>query len=46
MLTTVDYGYPKAPFSITTTPKNRGGRYSFLWIAPLYAWNVPYDAEF
>ena len=25
----------KAPFSIATTPKCRGGRYSILWIATL-----------
>ena len=28
-------GDPKAPFSIATTPRCRGSRYSFLWIAPL-----------
>ena len=28
-------GDPKAPFSIATTPRCRGGRYSFPWIAPL-----------
>ena len=27
-------GDPKAPFSIATTALCRGGRYSFLWIAP------------
>ena len=27
---------PKAPFSIATTPRYRGGRYSFPWIVPLY----------
>ena len=26
----------KAPFSIASTPRYRGGRYSFPWIAPLY----------
>ena len=26
---------PKAHFSIATTPRCRGGRYSFPWIAPL-----------
>ena len=26
----------KAPFSIATTPKCRGGRYSIPWIDPLY----------
>ena len=35
-LVTVVEGDPKAPFSITTTPRCRGGRYSFPWIAPLY----------
>ena len=29
-------GDPKASFSITTTPRCRGGRYYFSWIAPLY----------
>ena len=29
-------GDPKAPFSIATTPKCRGGRYSNPMIAPLY----------
>ena len=29
-------GDPKAPFSIATTPKCKGGRKSFPWIAPLY----------
>ncbi len=27
---------PKAPFSIATTPRCGGERYSFPWIAPLY----------
>ena len=31
--------------SIATTPRCRGGRYSFPFIAPLYPWNVPYIAE-
>ena len=35
-LVTVVDGDQKAPFSITTTPRRRGGRYSFPWIAPLY----------
>ena len=26
----------KAPFSIVTTPKCKGGLYSIPWIAPLY----------
>ena len=29
-------GDPKAPFSIATTLRCRGGRYSIPWIAPLY----------
>ena len=29
-------GDPKAPFSIATTPRSRGGRYSFPWITPFY----------
>ena len=35
-LATVVEGDPKAPFSIATTPRCRGGCYSFPWIAPLY----------
>ena len=35
-LATLDEGDPKAPFSIDTTPKCKGGRNSFPWIAPLY----------
>ena len=38
-------GDPKAPFSIATTPRCRGGRYSIPRIAPLYPWTVPYNAE-
>ena len=33
----------KVVISITITPKNKGGRYSFPWIAPLYPWYVPYN---
>ena len=44
-LVTVVEGYPKATFSIATTPKCKGERYSFPWIAPLYPWNVPDNAE-
>ena len=40
-LVTVVEGDQKAPFSITTTPRCRGGRYSFPWIAQLYPWYVP-----
>ncbi len=44
-LATVVEGDQKAPFSIATTPRCRGGHYSFIWIAPLYPWCVPYIAE-
>ena len=43
-LETVVKGDQKAPFSIATTPRCGGGRYSFPWIAPLYPWYVPYIA--
>ena len=36
MLATVVEGNQKAPFSIATTPRYRGGCYTFPWIAPLY----------
>ena len=39
-------GDQKAPFSIATTPRDRGGYYSFPWIAPLYPRYVLYIAEF
>ena len=42
---TVVEGDQKAPFSIATTPRCRGRRYSFPWIAPLYTWYVHYNAE-
>ena len=32
---TVVTGDPKAPFSIATSPRCRGGHYSFPWIDPL-----------
>ena len=35
-LATVVEGDQKAPFSIAATPRCRGGRNSFLWIARLY----------
>ena len=35
-LATLVEGDPKAPFSIATTPRCRGGRNSIPWIAPLY----------
>ena len=34
-LATVVEGDPKAPFLIDTTPRCRGGCYSFPWTAPL-----------
>ena len=42
---TVVEGDPKGPLSIATTPRCRGGHYSFPWIAPLYPWYVPYNVE-
>ena len=44
-LATVVEGDQKAPFSIATTPRCRGGHYSFPWIAPLYPKYVPYIAK-
>ena len=44
-LVTVVEGDQKAPFSIATTPKCKGGRYSFPWIAPLYPRYAPYIVE-
>ena len=44
-LATIVEGDQKSPFSISTTSSCRGGRYSFLWIAPLYPLYVPYIAE-
>ena len=44
-LATIVEDDPKAPFSIATTPRCRGGRYSIPRIAPLYPWTVPYNAE-
>ena len=41
-LVTVVEDDQKDPFSIATTP---GECYSFLWIAPLYPWYLPYIAE-
>ena len=38
-------GDPNAPFSIATTPRCQGGRYSFPKIAPLYPWPLPYNTE-
>ena len=39
-LATIVKGDPKAPFSIATTPRWRGGYYFFPWIAPLYHWSL------
>ena len=44
-LATVVEGDQKAPFTIATTPRCRGRRYSFPWITPLYPWYIPYIAE-
>ena len=41
MVTLVE-GDQKTPFSIATY---RGGRYSIPWIAPLYPWSLPCNAE-
>ena len=35
-LATLVESEPKAPFSIATTPRCKGGHYSLPWIAPLY----------
>ena len=35
-LVTLEEGDLKAPFSIATKLRCRGGRYSIPWIAPLY----------
>ena len=44
-LATLVEGDPKAPFSIASTPKCRGRRYSIPWIALLYPWSLLYIAE-
>ena len=36
----------KAPFSIATTLRCRGGRYSIPWFAPFYPWSVSFNAEY
>ena len=38
-------GDRKAPFSMATTPWCCEEHYSIPWIAPLYLWSLPYDAE-
>ena len=45
MLATVVEGDPQVPFSIATTLRYREGHYSIPWIAPLYPWSIPYNAE-
>ena len=42
---TVVEGDQKAPFSVATTPRCRGRRYSFPWIASFHPRYVPYIAE-
>ena len=37
-------GWPKVLFSIDSTPRCRGERYFFPWIAPLYPWSEPYNS--
>ena len=44
-LATLVEGDLKPPFSIATTPSCRGGCNSFPWIAPLYSWSLPHNAE-
>ena len=38
-------GESKAAFSIATIPRCGERRYCFLWIASLYSWSLPYNAE-
>ena len=44
-LATVIEGNPKAPFSIATTPRCKGGHDSISWIHQLYPWSMSYNAE-
>ena len=44
-LATVVEEDPKAPFSIATPLRYRERYFSFPWIAPLYSWSIPYNAE-
>ena len=37
-------GRPEGSLQIATTPRCKGGHYSFPWIALLYSWYVPYNA--
>ena len=45
-LATLVEGEPKASFSIATTLRYRGGRYSIPWIAELYPRSLPYNAVY
>ena len=36
---------PKAPFSIVTTPRCKGGCYTIFWITQFYSWSLPYNGE-
>ena len=44
-LATIVEGNPKAPFSIATTLRCRGGYHFFPWIVPPYLRYAPYIAE-
>ena len=44
-LSTVAESDSKAPISIATTLRCRWGCNSFPWMAPLYPWSLPYNAE-
>ena len=44
-LATVVEDDQKVAFLIATTPRCRVERHSIPWIAPLYLWSVPYNAE-
>ena len=44
-LVTIVKGDPKTPFSITTRPRCRRGRYFIPCIAPFYSWSLLYSAE-
>ena len=45
LLVTLVEDEPKALFQIATILRCRGGYYSILWMAPLYPWSWPYNAE-
>ena len=44
-LMTVVEGNLNASFLVATSPRWREGCFSFPWIAPLYPWSMPYNAE-